>query len=48
MAHVAIPHDDGCIGLDDLEGVLAVYWSSHCDVRRVVDMSECGENCSER
>lgn len=34
MAHVAIPDNNGRIGLDDLEGVLAVYWSSHCDAIR--------------
>jgi hypothetical protein len=32
MAHVAVPDDDGRIRLDDLEGVLAVYCGSHCDV----------------
>ena len=32
MAHVAIPHDDGCVRLDDFEGVLAVDGSGHCDV----------------
>lgn len=31
MAHVAVPDDDGCIGLDDLECVLAVYWGGHCE-----------------
>ena len=36
MAHVAVPDDDGSVRLDDLEGVLAVYWSGHCDVSRSV------------
>lgn len=36
MAQIAVPDDDGCIGLNDLEGVLAVYWVGHCgcDARR--------------
>lgn len=32
MAHVAIPDNNGCIRLDDLESMLAVHWSGHCDV----------------
>lgn len=33
MAHVAVPDNNGCIGLDDLEVVLAVYWGGHFDVK---------------
>lgn len=36
MAHVAIPDDDGRVGLDDLEGVLAIYRGGHFDVRRSI------------
>lgn len=38
VAHIAVPDDDGRIRLDDLEGVLAVYWGGHCD--RWVQLSE--------
>lgn len=37
MAHVAVPNDDCCIRLDDLEGVLAVDRSGHCDVLGVIE-----------
>jgi len=33
MAHVAVPDNNGRIGLDDLEVVLAVYWGGHFDVK---------------
>jgi hypothetical protein len=36
MAYVAVPDNDGCVGLNDLEGVLAVYGSGHYDVLRSI------------
>ena len=30
MAHIAIPEDECCIGLDHLEGVFALAGLGHC------------------
>lgn len=35
VAHIAIPENDGGIGLDDLKAVLAIRWGGHCDMYRV-------------
>ena len=32
MAHIAVPEDEGGVGLDDLEGVFALSWLGHCEV----------------
>ena len=31
MAHVAVPENEGGVGLDDFEGVLAFSWLGHCE-----------------
>jgi hypothetical protein len=31
MAHVAVPEDEGGVGLDHLEGVFALSWLGHCE-----------------
>jgi hypothetical protein len=35
VAHVAIPEDEGGVGLDHLEGVFAFSWLGHCVVLRL-------------
>ncbi len=32
MAHVAVPEDEGGVGLDHVEGMLAIGWSGHDDM----------------
>lgn len=32
MAHVAVPEDEGGVGLDDLERMFALSWLGHCEV----------------
>jgi hypothetical protein len=39
VAHVAIPKDEGGVGLDHLEGVFAFAWLGHC----VVLMLDCSQ-----
>jgi hypothetical protein len=39
VAHVAIPEDEGGVGLDHLEGVFALAGLGHC----VVLMLDCGQ-----
>jgi len=31
MAHVAVPEDEGGVGLDHLERVFALSWLGHCE-----------------
>jgi hypothetical protein len=37
MAHVAVPKDEGGVGLDHLEGVFALSWLGHYEAVRVSD-----------